>query len=201
MKFFTEAIRNLAGNQANFKIVLIAIFILCLADASFIPMPAQTALLIVLMMYPRKAVSLFIASFAGTIAGALAGYLVVSHMVMNTADGLTSLMNFLYTSIPGFSKASFMNIQYQFHLAGPKILFGAAFTPIPYGLFALTAAVLGYSFLEFLIITVIGQGIKFCLLAFIVTRPGQWLKSKLTRHLSPFATIMVTFIVLLIFIS
>jgi membrane protein YqaA with SNARE-associated domain len=200
MKFLATAIRNVAKNEENIKIVQLIIFLLCAADASFLPMPAQTLLLIVLMMYPSRAFGLFIASFAGTMTGALSAYLVASGLVMNTSGGLPALMNFMSAFIAGFSEFAITNIQSQFHLMGPQILFGASFTPIPYGLFAITSGAMGYSLPGFLIITIIGQGIKFYLLILLATKPGQWLKRRLKSYLSPFAVITLTFFLLMILI-
>ncbi len=169
------------------------------ADASFIPLPATTLFLILIIMDITKSVKYILAVASGTLAGAVIGYL-VGHFAWIDVNGEESgLGHFVLSSVPGFSEAAYNKLHVMYSRWDYKILFLAALTPIPYGVFAISSGIFEINFSIFCFATLISQTIKFVVLTIVTLKIGPEIKRFTILKLKP-PIIIASAVVLLVLI-
>lgn len=175
-----------------------ALFFCALADASFLPMPTSTFFLILIMMNGAKSFRYIIFGTIGTLAGALAAYSVGHFAWLNASGELSGLGHFVMNNIPGFSQNAYDKMHMLYSRWDFWILFLAAFTPIPYGIFAISSGVFDISIVIFIIATVTSQALKFFAMVLITTKIGPKVKILFGLKWKPVALIASLFIILAI---
>jgi len=172
-------------NQANIKWTSWVMFSSAFVDASFLPLPVTTTFLLLILLDKTRAVRYLVYTILGTLVGAVAGYL-IGHFVLLNAHGSTSgFLQFLFNHLPGFSENAYNRMQTLYSNWGFWILFSASFTPIPYGLFALSAGAFNFSFFIFCFATLLSQGLKYFLLTFLTLKVGPEVKRMFKLNLKP----------------
>ena len=188
--------RNRSLKLANTKQGTITLFILAFADASFLPLPITTLFLVLALLNTSKAYKYALFNTLGTLAGALAGY-VIGHLAWNNVNGeFTGLAQFLFNNIPGFSMDFYNKIDILLAKWGFWILSMTAFTPIPYGIFSITAGVFHINILVFSLSTLFSQALKFYLLAFLTIKLGPLIKKLIEFDWRPVAIIATVGIII-----
>jgi len=102
---------------------------------------------------------------------------------------LSTLVNFLFTKIPGVSVALYDQIHVLFLKWNIWILVMATLSPIPYNLFSVSSGVFEINIFIFLAVTIVCQGIKFFLLAHLTKLLGSRVKKLLDLGWKPVAII------------
>lgn len=175
-----------------------ALFLCALADAFFLPLPTSTFFLILIMMNGTKSFRYIIFGTLGTLVGALAAYSVGHFAWLNASGELTGLGHFVMNNIPGFSQNAYDKMHMLYSRWDFWILFLAAFTPIPYGIFAISSGVFDISIVIFIIATVTSQALKFFIMALLTTRIGPKVRMLFGLNWKPVALITSMFIILAI---
>jgi membrane protein YqaA with SNARE-associated domain len=167
------------------------LFISAFADASLFPMMAPVFFLALSLLNTGKTYRYAVFAIAGTLAGAMAGYS-IGHFAWFKTDGeLTGLSEFMLTSIPGFTSSGYDKIQIFFDRWDVWILSLASFLPIPYKYFSISSGVFNVSILIFCLTTIIGQILKFFLLALLINKIGPRVNKLFEYNWKP-VVIMVT---------
>jgi membrane protein YqaA with SNARE-associated domain len=201
MKNWFEKLKTGITQLANTKWGTWALFICALADASFIPLPTSTFFLLLIALNGRKSAEYIFSATIGTLAGALIAY-TVGHFAWFGQDGeYTGFVHFLFNHAPGFSENVYNNIHILYSKWDFWLLFAAASTPIPYGIFAIFSGVFEVNIFTFLFATFISQGIKFVILALASLKLGQLIRKPDLVNWKPVALITSAFNVMVIFIS
>jgi len=166
-----------------------ALFILTVGDASILPLPTSTYFSLLTLLNPSKSFKYIFIAMAGIMSGALAGYF-VGHLAWLNPDGeVTGIVQFFLNNIPGFSRDGYNHIQILYENWDFWILLIAAFLPLPFGIFSISAGLFDINIFIFILVTTIGQGIRFIFLALISGKLVREL-NKLTEHKwKPFAII------------
>lgn len=172
-------------SQTNTKWGTWTLFMMALVDASFLPLPVTTFFIFLVLMYNDRAIQYMISVIIGTIAGALVGYSIGHFAVLNAHGDTSGFLQFLFNHIPGFSGDGFSIIQTLYLKWDFWILFTASFTPIPYGVFAISSGLFGIDLPVFLFATLVSQAIKFFLLAFLSVKFGPRVKTMFKIRLHP----------------
>ena len=176
---------------ANTKWGAWALFICAFADASFLPMPTPMFFISVTLLNITNAYKYALFCTLGTLTGAIAGY-TIGHFVWLDAHGeFTALARFVFENIPGFTEAVYQSIHIQFTKWGLGILFLAPFIPVPYKLFSISSGAFDMNIFIFSFGTLIGQGLRFYLLSFMIIKLGPRIKEMLKFNKKPIA-IMAT---------
>lgn len=173
----------------------IALFLLAFAEASFFPIPPD-ALLIALVLGARKKAFKFASiSTAGSVAGALLGY-AIGYFVWWGAEGeFSPFAIFFFDSIPGFTENIFYNVQSLYDEWNFWIIFTAGFTPIPYKVFTITAGAFNINLILFVIASIISRAGRFFLVAFLIWKFGDPIKSFIDKY---FNWLAIAFTILLV---
>jgi membrane protein YqaA with SNARE-associated domain len=177
------------------------LFILAFIDASFLPLPAQTLFLFLILMNSSKSVRYIIFGSLGTFAGALAGYLIGHFAILNIHGEYTGLVKFLFDNIPGFSESDYNRMQILYSKWDFWILFIASFTPVPYGMFAISSGVFEINLFIFCIATFFSQTLKFIILAFVTAKLGPQVRKIIEFNLKPIAIITLICIAIIILVT
>ena len=104
----------------------------------------------------------------------------------------------MFEYIPGFAH-NFEKVGEMYRENAVSALFIAAFTPIPYKVFTISAGVVGMPFLAFTGGSVIGRGGRFFLVAALIRLGGEKLALKMRKYIDLIGWIMIA-LALLVFV-
>jgi membrane protein YqaA with SNARE-associated domain len=200
MKRFQEWILKWAGTKWG----SVALFLCAFADASFFGLPTPVLFIALALLNPEKTYRYVVTGTLGTLAGAVAGY-AIGHFAWLDANGeFTGVAQFLFNNIPGFSVEIYDKIHALYTKWDFWVLFVAAALPLPFKIFSISSGVFDVNLLIFCTATLISQGLKFVLLAFLTLKLGQQVKKIFEYDWKPIAiiataTIAVTILILKIF--
>jgi len=185
---------------ANTKWGTWTLFLFSFADSSFLPLPITTFFIVLSLINPLRAYKYALFNTLGTLAGALAGYIIGHFIWLNITGEFTGVANFIFTKIPGCSEVLYNQIHILYAKRGFWILVLASFTPIPFGLFSISSGAFAINIFIFCLATLISQGIKFFLLAFIIIKSGDKIKKLNEFNWKPFAIITTICVVIAILV-
>jgi membrane protein YqaA with SNARE-associated domain len=87
-----------------------------------------------------------------------------------------------------------------FEKYGLLVIFVASFTPIPYKVFTIAAGVMSMFFIPFVIVSIIGRGLRFFLVAGLMRWGGEKMENKLKTYIDRIGWAVVFLIVLVIIV-
>jgi membrane protein YqaA with SNARE-associated domain len=162
-----------------------ALFLCAFADASFLPLPTPMFFLTLTLLNTAKAYKYALLGTMGTLVGSFAGY-AIGHFAWLTVNGeFTGFAQYMFNTLPGFTVSTYDSIQTLFAKWDFWILFVAALIPLPYKIFSISSGVFDINIIVFCLATLISQGIKFYLLAFLVIKTGKAVKRILEFNFKP----------------
>jgi len=166
---------------------LIALFAIAFAESSFFPVPPDVLLIAVVAAAPRRWLRAAGLCTLGSVTGALLGY-AIGYAFMATAG--QSIVNFYHAQRHWDRVVELYNGPW-----GVWFLAGAAFTPIPYKVATIAAGATHMPLVPFALVSVIGRGARFFLVAAILRIFGAPVSRTLEKN---FDLAAVVFLALLI---
>jgi membrane protein YqaA with SNARE-associated domain len=142
------------------------------ADASFFPLPVTTLFLALILLNTKSTLKFSLFLTSGILVGATAGYLAGRFAWFDPKMEFTGFAQFFLDKFPGSSVAGYDKIHHLFSRWGSGILLLATTTPLPYGLFSVSSGVFNINIFIFVLVTLIGHGSKYLLLAYLTKRMG-----------------------------
>jgi len=150
-----------------------ALFLLAFAESSFFPIPPDV-LLIALAIGSRVRWWRFAAiCTAGSVLGGLFGYVIG----MSLMDAVGMRIIRFYHAEAHFARVQDLYARYDYW-----IVFVAAFTPIPYKVFTITSGVMSMNVVGFALVSVVGRGLRFFLVAGLLFIFGAPIKRFIDRY-------------------
>ena len=101
----------------------------------------------------------------------------------------------MFQYVPGFTHENYNWVVQRYEVWGVALLFVAAFSPIPFKVFTIAGGVLNQNLPLFVVICVVGRGLRFFLVAWVFARYGERAKPFIDRY---FNWLCLAFVVLLI---
>ncbi|NIM11740.1 MAG: DedA family protein [Candidatus Aminicenantes bacterium] len=172
-----------------------ALFILAFAESSFFPVPPDILLIPLVLGYQSKWFRLVLVVSAGSILGGAFGYFIGHYLWWDAPQVPSSLAQFFFKNIPGFSESLFWKMQKQYWDYGFWIVFTAGFTPIPYKVFTISSGAFNLNLVTFMIASAVSRGARFFLVAFLIYKFGEPIKKFIDKW---FNWLALLFAVLLI---
>ena len=172
-------------SQANIRWSTWSLFVMAFIDASLLPLPISTTFLLLILIDSTHSAKYILFTTLGTLAGAIAGYFIGYCALLNALGESNSFLQFLFSHVPGFSQNAYDKLHFLYTKWGFWILFSASFTPIPYGLFSLSAGAFEINFIIFSLATIISQALKFLILAYAAIKIGPEIKMMFRFNLRP----------------
>lgn len=163
-----------------------ALFVLALVEASLFPVPPDVLLIALCLGRPKRSFRYSAICLAGTLVGAAAAY-ALGFWAWNAID---------HWFIPKiFSQDAFDAVGILYDRWNFWAVFTAGFTPVPYKIFTIAAGVFHINFGMFIFASIIGRGMRFFLIGWLIWKFGRPIKSFIDRY---FNWIVIAFTVLLI---
>ncbi len=148
--------------------------VLTFAESVFFPIPPDVLLAPMVLAKPQNAWKLAslttVASVVGGVVGYWLGYLMFEPWIQPV------IVEFGY-------QARFDKIMTWFAQWGVWVVFLAGFSPIPYKLFTVSAGFLQMAFLPFLLVSAIGRGMRFFMVAGLIKWGGAAMEKKLRQYI------------------
>lgn len=161
------------------------------AEASFFPIPPDPLLMALCIGKPEKsyrfALYCSIFSVLGAVAGYMAGY-------------------WIWESVGGFflshviSPSVFDAVSAKYSENAFLALLSAAFTPIPFKAFTVTAGVFGIDLLSFTVACAVGRTARFALVAVLLYAFGTKVKELIEKYFNTFTVIFFILLALGVFV-
>lgn len=166
----------------------IALFFIAFAESSFFPIPPDVLLIPLCLGKSEKCFRYAVICTAGSVLGGIAGY--------GIGLGLwATLDTYFYAYIPGFNEVLFNKIGTRFEQGNFWFVFTAAFTPIPFKIITISAGAFKLNFLIFLVATIIGRAARFFLVAGLIKKFGEPVRTIIDKW---FNLLSIAFVILLV---
>ena len=173
-------------DKANHKNAKWYLSLISFAESSFFPIPPD--ILLIPMALASKARALFYA-FMCTLFSVLGG-------ILGYAIGY-----FFYNSV-GIYIVDFYHLENSFNIFenyykefGILIVLGAGITPFPYKFITIASGVFGLNIFLFIIVSIIGRGLRFYLIAILLYFFGETIKLIIDKY---FNILTIVFFILLV---
>ncbi len=188
MRLFTTLYdRTLAWSRHRFAVRYLAL--LSFAEASFFPIPPDVMLAPMVLAQRRRAWHFALVTTVASAAGGALGYLIGSYFFALVEPLLHDW---------GYWPA-YLTAREWFAQWGVWVVFMAGFTPIPYKVFTITSGAVGMAFLPFLLVSMVGRGMRFFLVAGLIYWGGEKIERSLRRHIDLIGWLCVILAVILYF--
>ncbi len=182
-----RALYDWTMHWADTKQALAALFFIAVVESSVFPIPPDVLLIAIVAASSRLWVRAAALCTAGSVLGAMGGYL-IGQAFMATA---------------GQAIVSFYNAQHHWAKVvelyngewGIWFLAAAAFTPIPYKVATIAAGATGMAFAPFVLVSLVGRAARFFLVAGLLRLFGPAIRRTLEKN---FDLAALTFLVLLV---
>ena len=164
--------------------------IISFAESSFFPIPADPLLIALALGKIRKALYFALVCTVASVLGGVFGYLIGYFLWWSSPNEFSSIANFFFNNVPGFSIEVFRNVQQQYESYNFLVIFLAAFTPIPYKVFSISAGAFFVNLPIFVIASTLGRGLRYFALAFLIKIFGKPIKELLDKYFNLFIILL-----------
>jgi len=144
------------------------------AESSFFPIPVDVMLAPMVLADKDKAWRLATITTLMSVLGGIFGYLIGAYFFEAYGE---QMLNFLH------AHEKFERIKTMFIDHGTLIILLAGFTPIPYKVFTIASGVMGIAFLPFVVLSFIGRGARFYLVAGLIRLGGDQLEETIHKKI------------------
>lgn len=134
---------------------MIGLFIVALIESSFFPVPPDVLLIALVGRMPQVAFKAGAVCTVGSVLGALLGY------TIGLFGGRPIMLKL-------FKRSKVEAVETLYHEYGAWAVLIAAFTPIPYKVFTIASGVFRLSIPAMLVMSLIGRGARFFLVAYVM---------------------------------
>jgi len=166
---------------------LVALFLIAFAESSFFPIPPDVLLIAIVASAPVLWWRAATLCTLGSVLGAAVGYAIGQGFMVALGQPIVDFYG---------AQAQWERVVEMY--TGPWgvwFLVAAAFSPIPFKVATIAAGATGMTFWLFMLVSLIGRGLRFTLVATILRLFGQPVRRTLEAH---FDTAALAFVVLLI---
>lgn len=165
----------------------VALALIAFAESSFFPIPPDVLLIALCLGNREKWFRFALICSAASVIGGITGYAIGWGMWSVTGQ-------WFFAYVPGFTPEIFEQVQVLYAQWGLAIVFGAAFSPIPYKVITITAGVFGINLPMFIFATIVGRSARFFLVSYLLRHYGPRIKELIDKN---FNVVTVVFTILL----
>ena len=144
-------------------------------ESIIFPIPVDPFLAGLTLAAPKKAFNFALFCTVGSVIGGVIGWL-LGYFVGSSIENI--LLN-----IPWFTEEKFKEVKLAYNENGMLIIFLGAFTPLPYKIITVTSGMAGINIFGFILMSLIGRGIRFFVVAYLVKLFGMPALLFLQKHL------------------
>jgi membrane protein YqaA with SNARE-associated domain len=144
------------------------------AESSFFPVPPDIMLIPMSLARPNKAWLYALVCTITSVTGGILGYAIGAILYESVGQWLIQLYGY------GDKVETFRAAYAQY---GAWIILLKGLTPIPYKIVTITSGFAGYNLALFVLFSVIARGGRFFVVAILLNRYGDWIKSQIEQRL------------------
>ena len=159
-------------------------------ESSFFPVPPDAMLIPMSLARPKKAWTYATVCTLTSVAGGMLGYGIGALLYDSVGHWLISLYGY------GDKVETFREAYARW---GTLIILIKGLTPIPYKLVTITSGFAGYNFLLFVLFSLVARGMRFYLVAFLLSRYGEIAREIIEKRLTFWFTVSVAVLLVGIF--
>lgn len=159
-----DRVLTLAGTALAERLMLL----FAVLESIIIPIPVDPLLVATVLARPAKWIRLSLGCTLASVIGGGIGWALGGLLGV----GIDQILAALPTAIAAPEK--FVAVQAGFVEFGILLVFIGAFTPLPYKVIAVSAGIAGFALLPFLVISFIGRGVRFAIVAGIARHHGNY---------------------------
>lgn len=157
------------------------------AESSFFPIPPDPLLITMVLAKPKRYVRFALICLVGSVVGGMFGYFIGVGLFETVGQWIIDTYHL---------QEDFVSVGNLYAANALLALFTAAFTPIPYKLFAIAAGVFAISFPVFVLASVVGRGGRFFLVAILMHHFGKRYKDKIEKYVDVLGIIFVALVII-----
>tara|TARA_B100001113_G_scaffold215015_1_gene176344 strand:- start:1436 stop:1996 length:561 start_codon:yes stop_codon:yes gene_type:complete len=186
MKSYIYSIINKCGSKKSVTYLKVLSFI----ESIFFPIPTDVLLAPMVLSKKHNWINLAIIASLWSVLGGIIGYFLGFYLFELIEPYLYQLGKY----------NQYLLAKSSFEEYGIIFLFISAFTPVPYKIFTITAGVLNFNLLLFIIISFIGRSARFLLVSFICEKYDEQILHIINRYLLYVAIIALIILLLILWI-
>jgi membrane protein YqaA with SNARE-associated domain len=165
---------------------LTALALIAFAESSFFPIPPDVLLIAIVAANASRWLTAALLTTAGSVAGAVLGYYIGAALMATLGQPIVDFYH---------AQSAWDQVEAFYDTWGVWFLAGAAFTPIPFKVATIAAGATGMPLLPFIIVSALGRGARFFIVAGLLRLYGQPIRAFLEKH---FDAMALLFLVLLL---
>ena len=169
MNKYLELIVNTCGSVKS----IFYLRVLSFTESIFFPIPTDALLAPMVISGKHNWVSITLSATIWSVLGGIVGYYLGFYLYDNIEPLIHDLGKY----------DQYLAAKNYFQMYGIIFLFIAAFTPVPYKVFTISAGVLNYNIILFIAISLFGRGARFFLVSFICLKYGQYMLGIVNKYL------------------
>ena len=187
MKFFNSKIKinNLiekAKQNAAKPLADKILGFISLIESVIFPIPVDPFLAGLTLAVPKKTLKFALFCTIGSVIGGVIGWM-LGYFIGPSVENI--LLN-----IPWFTEEKFDVVRLAYNENGMLIIFLGAFTPLPYKIITITSGMVGINIFGFIFMSIVGRGIRFCIVAYLTKIFGMPTLLFFQKHLLISSTIL-----------
>lgn len=168
------------------------LYFISFIEAIFFPIPVDPLLAILVLNNKQKYIELTIFCTLASVIGGLVGWL-LGYVIGEEIEELLTI-------IPSIKNDSFNTVRTAFNEHGVLIIFLGAFTPLPFKIISIISGVFHVNIIAFFFMSLIGRGLRFFFVSFIVKNFGDQGIYLLKKHTLVISSLFGLFLIILYFI-
>ena len=168
----------------------ITLFIVSFTESSFLPIPADPLLIALGLGKTKRAFYYAFICTLASVLGGIFGYLIGYFIWWSSPGEYSQVAMFFFNIVPGFSMELFDKVKVQYEAYNFFVIFMAAFTPIPYKVFSISAGAFYINLPTFIIASILGRGLRFYMVSALVWFFGPRVKRIMDKYFNWFIVIL-----------
>ncbi len=165
---------------------LLALAALAFLEASFFPVPPDVLLIAIAIAAPKASWKPALVCTVASVLGGVAGWSIGAALWQGMGTSARCMVagggGFFFDYVPGFSCAVFEKVSAMYRDHALVALLTAAFTPIPFKVFTLTAGVADVPLATLVTASTLGRGGRFFLVALLIRWFGPQVRTFLNTR-------------------
>lgn len=166
-----------------------ALAVLAFAEASVFPIPPDPLLIALCLGATKRALRIAVLATIASVMGGVLGYAI-------GAVVWSSVSEFFFAYIPGVTPEAFSTVQGLYDRWDFWAVFLAGLTLLPYKVSTISAGVFAINFPVFVVASVLSRGLRFFLVAVLIYRYGESIRSFIDRYFNVLTWVFAFLIVL-----
>jgi len=156
------------------------------AESSFFPIPPDVLLIPMVLAQRERWLRYALVCTVASVLGALLGYFIGAVLLDTVGRPIIAFYH---------AEDAFVRIQDWYDTWGAwGILFGAV-TPFPYKILTIFSGFAGFNLVTLIIVSIIGRGLRFFLVAWLLQKFGEPIRTFIEKHLGLLFTLFVVLLI------